>query len=199
MELLGVITTDDHGESVFKTERFGDGEVKALGVLLLDALVNRSGIPRGRFVEDGVEGCAGVFDVQIDLAGLHGFVYEEGTAQIGFALYVDAGASFDVLGQELGEDDLFGEKLRADDNARFLLGVAGGEKSDGKKNGKERAHSRIQFLMRRRKEEGVSVVFRAQGPMRSVDAALLFFVAREILYDAKTPFDESQKEVSQDR
>jgi len=92
------------------------------------------------------------------LAGLHGFVYEEGTAEIGFALDVDAGASFDVLGEKLGEDDLFGEKLRADDDARFLLGVAGGEESDGKKDGKKRAHSRIQFLMRREKEEGGSVL-----------------------------------------
>src|SRR5438876_327584 len=32
MEILGVVAADDHGESVFKTERLGDFKVKALGI-----------------------------------------------------------------------------------------------------------------------------------------------------------------------
>jgi hypothetical protein len=35
-------------------------------------------------------------------------------AEIGFAFDVDASARFDVLGEQLGEDDLFGEKFGAD-------------------------------------------------------------------------------------
>ena len=36
---------------------------------------------------------------------------QEGAAEIGFALDVDGGAGFDVLGEELGEDDLLGEEF----------------------------------------------------------------------------------------
>src|SRR5437879_8645507 len=44
MEIFGVIAADDHGESVFKSERFGDFKMKAIGVKLLDAIVNGGGI-----------------------------------------------------------------------------------------------------------------------------------------------------------
>ena len=39
---------------------------------------------------------------------------QQRAAEIGFAFHVDAGARFDVLGEEFGEDDLFGEKFGAD-------------------------------------------------------------------------------------
>jgi hypothetical protein len=45
------------------------------------------------------------------LAGFEGFLAEESTAEVGFALDVDSGASFDVLGEEFGEDYLLGEEF----------------------------------------------------------------------------------------
>ena len=65
----------------------------------------------GGFVEDGGEGGAGVFDVEVEVAGEQSFLAEERAAEIGFAIDVDAGAGFDVLGEEFGEDDLLGEKF----------------------------------------------------------------------------------------
>ena len=116
MELFGVGAADDHCESVFETERLGDVEIEALGVALFDAFVDGLGvgIVGWRFVENGGECGAGVFDVQIELAGEERFLAEERAAEIGFAVDVDAGAGFDVLGKEFGEDDLLGEEFGAD-------------------------------------------------------------------------------------
>src|SRR6266481_348219 len=44
IEIFGVGAADDHGEGVLEAERLGDFEAKALGVELLDAIVNGSGI-----------------------------------------------------------------------------------------------------------------------------------------------------------
>src|SRR6266446_1422177 len=74
MEIFGVVAADNHGESVFETERLGDFEVKELGVELLDALVNGGGITLRRFVKDGSESSASVFDVEVKLAGLESFM-----------------------------------------------------------------------------------------------------------------------------
>jgi hypothetical protein len=131
VELLGVGAAHDHGESVFESERLGDVEIKALGVALLHAFVDGVGvgIVGGRLVEDGGERGAGVFDVEIEITGEKSFLAEERAAEIGFAIDVDAGASFDVLGEEFGEDDLLGEKFGADGDVG-LGGAAGGEKKN---------------------------------------------------------------------
>jgi hypothetical protein len=68
----------------------------------------------GRLVEDGGEGCTSVFNVEIEIAGEECFVDEECAAEIGFAHDGDVGSGFDVLGEELGQDDLLGEKFGAD-------------------------------------------------------------------------------------
>jgi hypothetical protein len=78
------------------------------------------------FIQDSGESSAGVFDVEIELAGFEGFVDEERAAEIGLALDKDAGFGFDVLGKEFGEDDLFGEKLGADGDLGWRRLVAGG-------------------------------------------------------------------------
>src|SRR5438132_3347615 len=103
MEIFGVAAADDHGESVFKTERLGDFEVKALGVQLLDTIVDGGGITLRSFVEHGGKGSAGILDVEVKLAGLESFVDEERAAEIGLTNDGDAGASFDVLGEKFGQ------------------------------------------------------------------------------------------------
>jgi hypothetical protein len=127
MELFSVGAADDHGESVFETERLGNVEIETLSVALFDALVDglRVGIVSGRFAEDGGEGGAGVFDVEIEIAGEKGFLAEERAAEIGFAVDVDAGAGFDMLGEEFGEDDLLGEEFGADGDVRLGWAAAG--------------------------------------------------------------------------
>jgi hypothetical protein len=114
VEALGVFAADDHGEGILEAERLGNFEVETLGVALLDAMVDIVRVAAGGFVEDGGEGRAGVFDVEVEVAGEERFLAEERAAEIGFAIDVEAGAGFDVLGEELGEDDLFGEEFGAD-------------------------------------------------------------------------------------
>jgi len=114
MEALRVIPAHDHGEGVLEAERLGDFEVETLGVTLLDARVNVAGVAAGRFVEDCGEGRAGVFDVKVEIAGEKRFLAQEGAPEIGFAVDVNAGAGFDMLSEEFGEDDLLGEKFGAD-------------------------------------------------------------------------------------
>ena len=132
MKLVGVGTADNHRECVFESERLGDIEIEALGVALFHALVDglRVGIIGGRFVEDGRERGAGVFDVEIEFAGEESFLAEERAAEIGFAIDVDAGAGFDVLGEEFGEDDLLGEEFGADGDVGLGGAAAGEEKRD---------------------------------------------------------------------
>ena len=80
-----------------------------------------------RFIQDRCEGCASVFDVQIQLAGFESLVDEERAAKVGLANDGDTGASFDVLGEELGEDDLLGEEFGADGDFGLRGFVASGE------------------------------------------------------------------------
>jgi hypothetical protein len=44
MEIFRVVAADDHGESVFEAEGFGDFEMETIGVELLDAAVDGGGI-----------------------------------------------------------------------------------------------------------------------------------------------------------
>jgi hypothetical protein len=128
---FGVVAADDHGKSVFETERLGDFEAEALRVELLDAIVDGGGVAGRRFVEDGGEGGAGVFDVEVELARLESFVDEERATKVGLADDGDAGAGFDVLGEELGKDDLFSEEFGADGDVGLLWRAARGqEKSE---------------------------------------------------------------------
>jgi hypothetical protein len=123
MEIFRVIAADDHGKSVFEAEGLGDFEVEAIGVHLFDAAVDgvRVVAPCGSlavrirgFVEDGGKGGAGVFDVEVELTGEQRFVDEECSAEVRLANDGDASASFDVLGEKLGENDLLGKEFGAD-------------------------------------------------------------------------------------
>jgi len=114
VEALGVFAADDHGKGVLEAERLGDFEVEALGITLFHAIVDVVWVAAGRFVEDCGEGRAGVFDVEIEVAGEERLLAKERAAEIGFAVDVNAGARFDVLGEKLSEYDLLGEKFGAD-------------------------------------------------------------------------------------
>ncbi len=69
VEIFRVAGADDHGESVFEAEGLGDLKVEAIGVELFDAVVDGVRIASGSFVEDGGEGGAGVFHVEVEFAG----------------------------------------------------------------------------------------------------------------------------------
>jgi hypothetical protein len=152
MEMLGVVATNDHGKRVFEAEGFGNFEVEALGIELFDAIVDGRGIAGRRLVEDGGEGGAGVFDIKVELACLESFVDKERAAEVGLADDGDAGAGFDVLSEEFGEDNLFGEELGADGDSGLWRFVASGkeveevkETKEVKERGKSAAHVGASF------------------------------------------------------
>jgi hypothetical protein len=165
MKALGVFGADDHGERIFEAERLGDFELETLGVKLFDAAVDRVGIALGGFVEDGGEGRAGVFDVEVEVSREKSFVDEERAAEIGFADDGNAGAGFDVLGEQLGENDLFGEKLGTDRD--FPLGrAAGDEKWRDEKEESETAHVRRSFSWEKEEFNTQFTEIRAQRMQR---------------------------------
>src|SRR5258708_3699787 len=111
MKFLGVIAADDHGESIFEAEWLGDFKMEAIGVELLDAVIDGGGITLRRFAENGGERGASVFDVEVELAGQKCFMDEECAAKIGLSGNGNACFRFNVLGQEFGEHNLFGEEF----------------------------------------------------------------------------------------
>ena len=88
---------------------------------------------RERLLEDGGEGGAGVLDVGVDAAAGEGLLADVAAGEVeaavdalGMAFGGEDG--FDLLGEEFAEDDLLGEVLGADDDARGARRGAGGEK-----------------------------------------------------------------------
>src|ERR1700722_14181198 len=119
MKLPRVFTTYHHSESIFEAQRFGDFKIESLAVKLLYTLVHRRRITGRTFVKDSIQCSTGVLDVKIDLPRLHGFVNQQSAAKICFALHVNAGTGFDMLGEQLGEYNLFCKKFGADNDLRF--------------------------------------------------------------------------------
>ena len=70
-------------------------------------------------------------------------VHEESSTEIGLANDGDAGAGFDVLGEELGKNDLFGEELGADGDARLWRFVTSGKEVEEVKEGKDGEDAKV--------------------------------------------------------
>src|SRR6266849_83085 len=99
MKIFRVVSTDDHGESVFEAERLGNFQVEAFGVLLLDPVgdsvrvvvrCDTLVVRIWRFIEHGSKRGACVFDVEIELASEQRFMDKKAAAEICFTLDVYA-------------------------------------------------------------------------------------------------------------
>jgi len=82
-------------------------------------------IGAGRLLENGGQGCAGVFGVNIDSSGEDGLVADEGAGKVEPALDREMGARFDDLCEELSENQLLGEIFGADYDTVRMSGAAG--------------------------------------------------------------------------
>src|ERR1700682_220486 len=144
---LGIISADDHRESVFKTQGLRNLKSKALRVELPHTLIDGSRIGGGRFVKDGGKCRSSVFDIKIEFACKHGFVNEQGSPEVGFTIHVNAGARFDVLSEKFGEYNLFRKKLRTDTDFGLLRRAAGtvGPQEESKQERKKAAHAHGSF------------------------------------------------------
>jgi hypothetical protein len=149
MEALGVFGAHDHGKGVLEAERLGDFEIEALSVALFHASIDVVRVGARRFVEDGCQGGAGVFDVEIEIAGEERFLAEKGAAEIGFAVDAEAGAGFDVLGQEFCQDYLLGEKFGADGQVGLAFSAA---ERNQQREREEEDKTETQSTLRGRKE-----------------------------------------------
>ena len=108
---MSILTSNDHRERVLKTERLGYFEIETRRIALLDAVIDFAWIAAGGFVKYGRERGPGVFDVEIEITCEESFLAEKRTAEIGFAFDMHAGARFDVLREELRQDNLLGEEF----------------------------------------------------------------------------------------
>ncbi len=99
MKFFRVVSADNHRKSVFKPEGLGDFQVEAIGVELLDAVVNRVRVSSRRFVQDGGQRRAGIFDVKVEFAGEKSFVDKQRAAEVGLSNNGNAGARFNVLSE----------------------------------------------------------------------------------------------------
>ena len=74
--------------------------------------------------QDGGEGRAGVFRINIDAAAENCLMANVAAGQVEAALDREMSFVFDLLGNDLPEDQLFGEIFGADDDAVFARGTA---------------------------------------------------------------------------
>ncbi len=137
VEPVGFGAGHDHGEGVLEAEAALDLDVEAGVVERGDGVEDGGLVADGgqRLLEDGGERGAGVLDVAIDAAADERLLAEIAAGEIEAALDLVGLAfglvdGFDLLGEELAEDDLFGEVLGADDDLGAAWGGAGGEEEE---------------------------------------------------------------------
>jgi hypothetical protein len=106
-------------------------DVIALGVEAGDGGVYLRGISVDGLLQDGGEGGAGVFHVGVDAVGEQGLLAEVGAGEPEATLDGAASGGFDLLGEELAEDDLLGEVFGADDDVGGAGWGAGGRRQEG--------------------------------------------------------------------
>ena len=132
VQAAGVVSTNDHGEGIFKAQRLRDGDVVARGVEAADGVENGLGIPIDGLLEDRGEGRAGVFDVGVDAAGDERLMADVTAGEIEAAFNFEIGLGFDLLSEEFTEDYLLGEVFCADDGVVGARGRAGGQQQTGR-------------------------------------------------------------------
>jgi len=117
---------------------------KPVGVSAFHARVNFGGVVSARrFAEDGCECRAGVFHVEVEVARQKGLLAEQGAAEIALADDVNAGAGFDVLREQLSEDDLLSKEFGTDNDGRLrrlATGAGAANHAERKKEVHEAAH-----------------------------------------------------------
>ena len=127
VEAAGVVATDFDGEGVVEAEGRAHGQIESRGIFGFHAGVDILLGACGILFEDGSEGGAGVFGVNVDASAENGLVADVAAGEIEAALDREVSLVFDLLGDDFAEDELFGEVFGADDDAGLAGGAAGGE------------------------------------------------------------------------
>ena len=109
-----------------------------------------AGVAADRLMEDGRQRGAGVFDIDVDVAGEQRAIADQRAAEIQPAIDRQAGVALDRLRQQLAEHQLLGEVLRADDDRaagaarrqhRRRAAARGSDRRGGDRRGAARARA----------------------------------------------------------
>ena len=129
VEAARVFAPDFDGEGVVETEGAADCQLEARRIFSLDAGVDVF-FAAGRILfEDGGQGGAGVFRVDVDASAEDRLVADVAAGQVETALHREMGLVFDLLGNEFAQDELLGKVLGADDDPILAGGAAGGQEN----------------------------------------------------------------------
>ena len=130
-EFLRVFIANHNGKRIVESERRANVKTEAIPVGISNRAVDRLGVIGGRFGQDGGESRARIFGVEVHLSGEHGAVADKRAAQIQPAIDPQGCMGFDLLGQQLGEDDLFGEIFGAGNHGVLARAPATPESRQG--------------------------------------------------------------------
>ena len=132
-ERLGVGSPDDEGEGVLEAERRTPREPPSLGVGGLHLAERPVGVLDRRPLQDRGQGRPGVLGVEVDLPAHEGVVADERSPEVKAPFHGDP-ARLELLRQDLPQDVLLGEVLRADhDRVARSAGEEEGEDENGRR------------------------------------------------------------------
>ena len=109
-----VFAANGHGEGIVEAEGIEPVEMKTAGIFGADLFENNRRIGDAAALQHVGERGSGVFRIHIDIAREQRLVREQRSAEIEFAFHRLVQARFDVLRDDLAEDELLGEVLGAD-------------------------------------------------------------------------------------
>ena len=128
-----VFPANHNGKSVVESQRRRDRQPEAVQVLFSYTVVNVGGASLGLFLQDRCERRARVLGIEIDAPAQDRLMADVAPGQVKAPLDRQARFRFQVLGDQLAEDGLFGEIFRADDDALSSGRTAGEQKAEGRK------------------------------------------------------------------
>src|SRR5260370_39753363 len=95
--------TNDDGKSIVEPKRRTNFKSETIAVSIPDCAVDRLGIVGRRFAQHSGQSRTGIFHVKVHLAGEHGLMADECSAEIEPAIDSQGYVRFDLLRQERGD------------------------------------------------------------------------------------------------
>src|SRR5207302_991612 len=107
LEARGIFTANDDREGIVESERRADFKTEAIPVGISNRPVDRVRIVGRGFAQYSREGRAGIFSVEVHLPGEHRSMAYKRAPQVEPTINSQTRVGFDLLRQQLGENDLF--------------------------------------------------------------------------------------------
>src|SRR5215469_11496418 len=124
MQAARIVSPYFNRKSVIETQRRTERKVKTPVIFRLHALVYIVSRALRFFLQNRGQRGSRVFRIEVDASREDGLMANEGSRQIKAPLDAKTGFAFQPLCENLAQDRLFGEVLRAHHNAVFARGTA---------------------------------------------------------------------------